>query len=156
MIKKITMATAGLAIATTAVFAASHAGGPFDGQITARQSHMKLYAHNIGILGGMAKGAIEYNADTASVAAANLASMASMSQATYWPQGSDSFDNENTGALPEIWENFPDVGAKGKALADATAAMSAAAGNGLADLQAAIGAVGGACGACHKVYRKPQ
>lgn len=155
MIKKITMATAGLAIAATTVFAASHAG-PFDSAIAARQSHMKLYAHNLGILGGMAKGAIEYNADTASVAAANLASMASMSQATYWPQGSDSFDNENTDALPKIWENFPDVGAKGKALADATAAMNAVAGNGLAELQAAMGAVGGACSACHKAYRKPE
>ncbi len=155
MIKKITMAAAGLAIATTAVFAASHAG-PFDGQITARQSHMKLYAHNLGILGGMAKGAIEYNADTASVAAANLASLAAMSQATYWPPGSDSFDNENTSALPKIWESFPDVGAKGKALVDATGAMNAVAGNGLADLQAAMGAVGGACGACHKAYRQPK
>ncbi len=156
MLKKITGAAAGLTIAATAVFAASHAGGPFDGAIGARQSHMTLYAHNLGVLGGMAKGAMDYDADAAGAAAANLAALSKLNQSTYWPQGSDSFDNENTDALPDIWENFGDVAEKGGALVAAAAAMETAAGGGLESLQAAIGGVGQACGACHKKYRKPQ
>ena len=155
MLKKVTLAAAGLAIAATAVFAASHAAGPFDGPITARKAHMQLYAHNLGILGGMAKGAIDYDSEAASVAASNLATLSAFNQSSYWPQGSDSFENENSRALPDIWQSFPDVGKKGAALVEATTAMSTAAGVGLAELQAAMGAVGGACGACHKAYRKP-
>ena len=156
MIWKLTAAAVGLALASSAVFAASHGGGPFDAAIKARQAHMQLYAHNLGILGGMAKGAMDYNADLATVAATNLATLATLNQMTYWPEGSDSFDNENTAALPKIWDNFPDVAKKGQALAEATAAMQAAAGNGLDALRAAIGPVGEACGACHKAYRKPK
>lgn len=156
MFKKFTMAAAGLSLAATAVFAASHAGGPFDAAIGARQSHMKLYAHNLGILGGMAKGAMEYDAAAASAAAGNLAALAAMNQMTYWPPGSDSFDNENTDALPAIWDNFADVAEKGAALAAATQAMAGVAGNGLEAVQGAIGNIGQACGGCHKKYRKPK
>lgn len=155
MIRKITLAVAGLAIAATAVLAASHAG-PFDGAIKARQSHMRLNGHNLGILGAMAKGNIDYDADAASAAAANLAALARMSQNGYWPAGSDSFELENTRALPELWQKFDDVTTKIDALAVATAAMESAAGSGLEALQAAMGPVGGACGACHKAYRKPN
>ncbi len=155
MIKKILIGATVLAITATGVLAASHSG-PFAGEITARKSHMQLYLHNLGILGGMAKGAIEYNPDAASAAAANLAALAKLNQSSYWPVGSDSFGAENTRALPVIWDKFPDVAAKGAALVQATAAMETVAGNGLADLQAAMGPLGGACGACHKAYREPQ
>ena len=33
--------------------------------VVARQSHMQLYAHNLGILGGMAQGKMDYDADAA-------------------------------------------------------------------------------------------
>lgn len=66
------------------------------------------------------------------------------------------FELENTRALPELWQKFDDVTTKIDALAVATAAMESAAGSGLEALQAAMGPVGGACGACHKAYRKPN
>ena len=151
------MPAAGLAIAATAVFAASHVG-PFDGAIKARQSHMRLNGHNLGILGAMAKGNVDYDADAASAAAAaaNLAALSRMSHNGYWPAGSDSDAMDNTRALPALWGNFPDVMTKVGALAEAAGAMESAAGNGLEALQAAMGPVGGACGACHKAYRKPR
>jgi len=155
MIRNVFLATVGVAIAATAVFAASHVG-PFDGAIAARQAHMRLNGHNIGVLGAMAQGKIEYNADAASAAAGNLAALAKMNQSTYWPQGSDSGANANTRALPELWNDFPGVIKISKDLVAATTAMDSAAGVSLASLQGAMGPLGGACGACHKAYRQPK
>ncbi|MCB1367377.1 MAG: cytochrome c [Rhodobacteraceae bacterium] len=124
--------------------------------IEARQSQMHLYAFNLGQLGAMAKGAIEYNADQASAAAGNLALLSTLNAGAMWVPGSDSMSVANTRALPDLWDNMADVGAKAQALAEAAAAMNDAAGNGLEALQAAMGPLGGACGGCHKVYRAPE
>ena len=155
MMKKISMAAAGLAVAATASFAGGHAG-PLDAAVGARQAQMQLYAFNLGILGGMAQGKTEYDAAAATAAANNLAALTSLDQSAMWPQGSDSDALEASRALPAMWENFPDVIAKGTALAEAAAAMAGAAGNGVEGIQANIGAVGGTCGACHKAYRTPN
>ena len=155
MFKKTTLAAIGLAVAASAVFAGSHAG-PFDAAVTARQSHMKLYGHNLGILGAMAQGKADYDAEAASAAAKNLVALASMGQSSYWPQGSDSEANEGTRALPAIWSDFPGVMKTIGELQAAAAGMDAAAGTGLDALKTAMGPLGGACGACHKAYRKPN
>jgi len=156
MIKKIAFGAAGLAIAATTVFAASHANSPFAGAIKARQAHMQLYAHNIGILGAMAKGAVEYDSIAATAAASNLAALSLLSQAGYWPQGSDAESVEGSEALGAIWKNYGDVSEKSGALVEASQMMVGAAGSDLASLQDAMKELGGACGACHKSYRKPQ
>ncbi|MDJ0628242.1 MAG: cytochrome c [Rhodobacter sp.] len=135
--------------------AGGHGGNP---AVKARKAHMQLYAHNLGILGGMAKGEVEFNAETAELAAGNLATLASMNQMTYWPPGTSTAElGEETRALPVGWESasMDDVIGKAGALAEAAVAMQAAAGS-LEGVQANIGAVGGACGACHKVYRQPD
>ena len=156
MFKKAIIATAAAAIAATAVIADGHIDPAISGAIKARQSHMQLYAHNIGILGGMAKGATDYDSEKASIAAANISTLATINQSSYWPQGSDAGSVEGTRALAAIWQNFPDVGAKAGALVDASDSMAAAAGTDLAALQVAMGALGGACGGCHKAYRQPE
>ena len=138
------------------VFAASHASEEAQAAVKARQSHMQLYAFNLGKLGAMAKGAVDYDADAASAAAANLAALSNMNQAAYWVAGSDSDTVEGSRTLPGMWDNIPDAIAKSQALASAAAAMEEAAGTDLAALQGAMGAVGGSCGACHKAYRKPK
>ena len=56
-------------IATSAV-GDSHADKAILAAVKARQSQMTLYSFNIGLLGGMAKGEIEYDADAAMAAAA--------------------------------------------------------------------------------------
>ena len=139
----------------TAALAASH-GGELPPGVKARKAHMQLYAHNIGILGGMARGNAEYNAEAASAAAANLAALSKLNQMTYWVPGTDSDSLEGSRALPAIWENLPDVVEKAAALTAAADAMAATAGNGLEAVQAGMGALGGACGACHKVYQLPD
>lgn len=121
--------------------------------VKARQAHMSLYAHNIGILGGMARGNIDYDAAAASAAASNLAALAALDQSTYWPPGTDSDTLMESRALPAIWENLPDVIEKAGALRGATEALAATAGDGLDAVRAGLGPVGQACGACHESYQ---
>lgn len=124
--------------------------------VKARKAQMQLYAYNLGLLGGMAKGDIAYDATAASAAASNLAALTKLDQSRLWPQGSDDMSAEGSRALPALWENIPDVMAKGMEMAAAADAMAGVAGNGLEALQAQMGAVGGACAACHKPYRAPS
>lgn len=126
-----------------------------DRAITARQSQMQLYAFNLGQLGAMAKGTVDYDADAATAAAGNLVKLTSLAAGPMWVPGSDNGAKKDTRALPAIWQNFPDVGAKVKAASDAAVALEMAAGTSLEALQGAMGAMGGACAACHKAYRAP-
>lgn len=152
--KKILGLGGAMALTATMALAGGHAT-PEAQAVKARQAAMQLYAFNLGILGGMAKGDTEYNADAAQAAADNLAALTTMNQMAMWPQGTDSDAMEGSRALPALWQNFPDVSEKGKALAMAAAAMAENAGS-LDGIRANIGAVGGACGACHKAYRAPD
>lgn len=131
----------------TVAFAGGHADQ--DPAVTARQAHMQLYAHNIGILGAMAQGKADYDADLAQVAATNLAAVAALDERTYWVEGTA----EGTKALPAIWENMDDFMAKQDGLTNAAAVMAEVAGTDLASLQGAMGDLGGACSACHREYR---
>ena len=131
------------------------ADGHMKGAVKARQAMMQLNAYNLGLLGAMAKTTVPYGAEAASKAAGNLVTLTLLDQSTFWPQGSDTPSIEGTAALSAIWEKSPDVVTKATALNDAVAGLNAAAGTALAALQAAMGPVGEACGACHKAYRKP-
>lgn len=143
---------AAIAVASMAVFAAD---GPHDKAIKARQAMFQTMSFNIGILAGMAKEKVPYDAEVASEAAGNIDAAANLGQSQMWPPGSDSETegNATNRALPAIWENFPDVGEKGQALTTASAAMVAAAGDGLGSLQGAMGDLGGSCKGCHDDYR---
>ncbi len=144
-----------IAIAGVAV-AGGHGGNP---AVKARKSHMQLYAHNLGILGAMAKGETEYNADAASAAAGNLAAMTQLNQMSYWPQGTSTDDlGDETRALPAIWEEggFAKAMEIGGALASATTNLAAVAGDGREALGPALGPVGKECGACHKAFQQPR
>ncbi len=124
--------------------------------VKARQAQMALFGYNLGQLGGMAKGAIAYDADAARAAAGNLVSLTAIDGRSMWVADSDEMSADNTRAKSEIWNNFADFGAKFSDLRGATVAMEAASGEGLDALRGAIGGLGGACGACHKVYRAPK
>lgn len=127
-----------------------------EGAMKARQAHMTLYSHNLAVLGGMAGGDLEYDAESAQAAADNLAALTSLSQAGYWLPGSDSDSLEGSRALPAIWEADSKAGTYGMEMAAAAQAMQGAAGTDLAALQAAMGAVGNGCRTCHEAYRKPR
>jgi cytochrome c556 len=153
-ILKLSIGTIAAAATATVVFAGGHSSGP--PEIKARQSHMQLFSFNLGILGAMAKGEVEYDAEKASAVAKNLATLASLDQSTYWTPGTDSDAVEGTRALPAIWENIPDLIKINTAFAEAATALSETAGDGVEALQAGVGAVGKGCGDCHKPYRKPR
>jgi cytochrome c556 len=145
-----------LSLSLSALTVSAQAQDAVSAAIKARQAQMALYAFNLGQLGAMAKGAVDYDADAAKAAAGNLVKLTSLSGGAMWLPGSDDMSADKTRALPAIWENFPDVAAKSSAVAEAAVAMEAASGNGLDALRGAIGPLGGACGACHKAYRAPE
>lgn len=151
--KLATMALVG-AFGVTAIATAQNKG-PHDAAIKGRQAMFQTYNFNMGVLGAMAKGKTEYNAELAAQSAANLHAAANFGQAAMWPAGSDSETpgNARTRALPAIWENFPDVSEKSNALKMASEKLAADAGGGLDALKAAIGDVGASCKGCHDDYR---
>lgn len=148
-----------LSVASALVFAAAgiavaggHGGNP---AVKARQAHMQLYSHNIGVLSAMAKGEVEYDADAASGAASNLAALSTLSQRGYWAQGTSNEDlGEETRALPAIWAEGSKAGEIGGQLAEAAASLATVAGDGKEQMMEALGPVGKACGACHEDYRQ--
>lgn len=148
------LAASFLVLTTGIAFSGGHGGNP---AVKARQSHMQLYAHNLGILGGMAKGEVDYDADAASAAATNLATLSKLDQRSYWVPGTSTAElGDETRALPAIWEPGSQAAEIGGQLAEAATALAAVAGDGQAALGPALGDVGKACGACHKANQQPR
>ena len=143
-------------LALAAALAAGPAlAGPMDMAVKAREGLMMNFAFNLGILGGMAKGATPYDAATAQTAADNLATLASLDESAYWPKGSDN-TSVKTRALPDIWQKPEEFAKHREQLKMGAANMKDAAGKGVDSLKAAMNSVGGACGGCHKAFRQPQ
>jgi len=137
----------------TAVYAGGHGGNP---AVKARQAHMQLYGFNLGALGAMAKGEVEYDAEAAKALAGNFAALAAFDQTAYWTPGTSNAElGKETRALPKIWEEGSTAGQINQELAVAAAQLAAVAGDGQAALGAALGAAGKSCGDCHKAYRAP-
>ena len=152
--KKIGVGLVIASLAASAAWAGGHSGNP---AVKARKAHMQLYQHNLGILGGMARGNTDYDAAAASAAASNLAALTTLNQMSYWAPGTDSDTlPDESRALPALWDNIPDAIAKGEALAAASANLAATAGDGLDAVRAGLGPVGQVCGACHEAYQKPR
>lgn len=145
---------AGVAAVTLTTMAFADGHEDVNPAVKARQAHMQLYAHNLGILGGMAQGKIDYDTDAAAAAASNLSALVALNQASYWPAGTDNATIEGTKALPSIWSDFDGVMEVSAGMTEAAAAMDAVAGTDLASLQGAMQALGGACSACHREYRQ--
>ena len=132
------------------------AANDFANEVGARQGMFKIMGLNVGVLGGMARGNIPYDAEAAQVAAANLVAVSAINPLNMFPAGSDNLSLDTTRAAPEIWDNIPDVGAKWAAFGTAATAIQAVAGDGQAALGPALGALGGSCQACHEAYRGPE
>ena len=121
--------------------------------VAARQGLMQVMSLNLGILGNMARGNTEYDAEAAQAAANNLLLVSQIDQGAFWPLGTDNESIEGTRALPAIWEDGSQVMS---IMADFNAGaegLAAVAGDGLDAMRAAMGGVGSACGACHDDYR---
>ena len=100
---------AGVAFGAQAVNADSH-GAALEKAIKARKSMMQLYLFNLGGLGAMAKGEMDYDAKLAASLAASLSHAAQASNAAMWPQGSDSTAMAGkTRAKSQAWSTYPEV-----------------------------------------------
>lgn len=151
--KRFSKAIAVACLSTMALSGAAHAQD-VNGAVKARKALMQLYAHYLGGLGAMAKGEVDYDADKAAAMASSLAAVSASDQSAMWPAGSDTDAlGEATAALPVIWTTFPAIAESGKQMGEAVAKLNEVAGTDLASLQGAMGAVGQACGSCHKTYR---
>lgn len=140
-----------------AAYADGHASAQAVAAVKARKGQMNLYAFNLGLLGGMAKGAIDYDADAAKAAAGNMVKLSTLDQARLWPPGSDTETlGDMTRALASAWDSDSKAVEHAVSLAKASAAMNAVAGDGLDALRGTIGAVGKSCGGCHDDYRQPE
>lgn len=156
MLKKTLALSAGAVVAlaaATMTVAESHVDETVTAAVEARHAHMDLYAYNLGLLGGMAQGEIDYDAEAAQAAADNLLALASLDQSRYWPEGSDNATVEDSRALAAIWEDMDGFMFAGEELQMAAQAMADVAGTDLAALQGAIQGLGAGCGGCHRNYR---
>lgn len=142
------------ALVASVVHAGGHGGKPPG--VAARQAHMQLNGHNVGILFGMVQGKAEYDADAAAAAAANLAMLARLKQNSYWTPGTDTESIEGTRALPALWAADSTAREIGGELAEATEALAAVAGDGLEPMKESVVAVGKVCTACHEKYQQPR
>lgn len=129
---------------------------PFEKEIEARKAHMQVVKYNMGILGAMAKGKRDYNAELAEAVAQNLYGAAVMNNMTMWPEGSDNSVaglEKLTKSKPEMWAEDSEVGDKHTAWVNASETMVSAAGQGLGSLKKAMGPLGKSCKGCHKAYK---
>ncbi|WP_102223116.1 c-type cytochrome [Acidimangrovimonas sediminis] len=154
--KPVSAALAACATVITLAASAALAAGPMDGAIKARQGLMDNLAFNLGVLGGMAKGAMPYDQSAAQAAAGNIVTLTTLNEGAYWPKGSDNGAVEGTHALPAIWDKPDAFMGHMKDLHDAAVKMQEAAGTDLSAVQGAMKGVGGACGGCHKQFRAPS
>ncbi|RTE66331.1 cytochrome c [Amphritea opalescens] len=128
----------------------------FKDQIEARQGYFQMVKFNMGVLGEMAKGKRDYDADLAQAIANNLKNAGAMDNSLMWPKGSDMDADGLSGhtkAKADIWQADSEVGAKFEDFAAATETMAANAGQGLDALRGAIGPLGKSCKSCHTDYR---
>lgn len=147
------IATLGLGGGAPSIVVAQEA---FENQLKARQGMFRLMALHIGVLGGMARGNIPYDAEAAQAAADNLVTVAALHQGAMWPEGSDSMSIEGTRAMPSIWDENADFLEKWSAVATAADGLAAVASDGQAALGPAMGPMGETCKACHEAHRTPD
>ena len=117
-----------------------------------RSETMKKNLANLKPFVAVSKGKAEPS--PALVANANALEQVSKTLLTLFPKDSTS---DTSRAKPEIWANWADFELKVAAFQNAVPGLIAAAKSGdKAEIGAATKAVGGACGGCHKLYRKPM
>ena len=122
--------------------------------VEARGGFMTMLGINMGQLAGMAKGEIAYDEAAASLAAANIVALTQYDAPSLFVEGTSSEEMRGSEALPAIWENPDDFGAKFAALTEAAAGSPEAVAGGQESIGPVLQKLGGACKACHDDYRQ--
>lgn len=138
---KVTILT--LALSAGVAFAKE---GVQDPTVKARMDLMGTIGANTKVLGDMAGGKAAYDATAAEAAKAALAAAAAAIPAAFEAEVDDPVSE----ARPDIWMNMDGFVEDAKALEDAAGAVDVSSVEGI---QAGMGAIGGACKACHSDFR---
>ena len=121
--------------------------------ITFRKSLLQLVRSNMGPLGAMAKGNIPMDADVIALNASRIEFLGDMIH-EYFALDTTAFSIE-TDAKDNLWKNYDDFTSKANDLVTAAANLQElVANNQESDYRKGIGALGGACKACHDEYKK--
>ena len=142
--KKLTQALVfGIIVAGGVAYAETEATDP---TVIARQDLMKSFGGAAKVLGGMASGQVAYDAAAAEAAKATLVTGSAEIAAKFTDNPSDP----GSEAKPEIWTGWDAFVAKAKGISDAATALDVSSAE---TIGAGMGAIGGACKACHTDYR---
>jgi len=153
-LKSLLIAPIALAIGLVALPVDTRADGHFENMINARQGYYRVVLHNAGILFGMAKGDVEYDAAKAQTAADNLSKISSLDVSSMWAPGTSKEEMPGkTRALKKIWDTWPAIGEKSTAWKNAISDLTDVASMGLDDLRPKVGALGASCKGCHDEFR---
>ena len=144
---------AALAVTLGAGFAQSASHSDTPASVKAREGIMQNYGFSLGVLGGMAKGEMEYDAAAAQAAADRLVALSNLPQEGYWAEGTSSEELEGSRALPAIWEDMEDFTSGFDDLHEASMAMAEVASDGQEAVAGQMQALGKSCGGCHEDYR---
>ena len=138
-----------LAIITFAIAmsgATIHAHSVENPSVQKRMDVMKEIKGAMGVLGGMAKGAIAFDATAAGAAQNTLVEQSGMVAATFESNETDP----KSEALPAIWENWDTFVEMAEDLTFAAEGLDASS---LDGVRSGLGNIGASCGACHKKFR---
>jgi cytochrome c556 len=117
-----------------------------------RQAVLQLVRSNMGPLGGMAKGQIEYDADVINKNAMRIEQLALM-MGDYFETDTRKF-TVKTDAADTIWEQMGDFSSKTRDMVAAAANLQAVAlAKDESNYRKAIGELGSTCKACHDKFK---
>lgn len=138
------VATLILGTAASVAFAAAQ-----DPDVRARKEAMGLIGSNVKKLTQMAKGEVAFDAAAAQAAFANISQKAAVVPVLFEPQSNTDPESEAKDAIWANWDDFATKASELKLAADAGAAVDSP-----EALGAAVAGLGGACKACHSVYKE--
>jgi cytochrome c556 len=148
---------AGCSAALLATVATAQDQKVLERAVEARQGLMNIHVLEAGPLIAMAKGDIAYDAAVATEHAEALNSLTDYDETRMFPPGTSNAEMAGeTWALPAIWEQPDKFDQAFEDLRAAAETVAAEAGKGQAELTAAVGELGKACGNCHENFRQKQ
>lgn len=126
-----------------------------DKNIEYRQKALSVMAWQMGPLGAMAKGDIDYDAELFKLKADNLANVASLPWEGFIEGSFQGGDHSiDTDALAKIGDNMDDFMSRNDDLVTETATLAElAGGDDFAAMRKQLGKVGQTCKGCHDNYR---
>lgn len=155
--RKFLISTLAAAAATATIASTGAYADAAEDTAKARRAFYTLVGFEMGTLGAMAKGAMDYDAETAAQSAKDILTLTGLNTADYFAPGSSKDDLPGkTRALAKIWDDFPGLSEKGTAFYQAVVELNDVAGSGLDALRPAVGKLGGTCKACHDAYRADE